>query len=113
MGMGRGYNIIFTILFVLMLILFYAVFSEGSQDSLSLLSKLDSSEDELRDIDLTIGKRKYTYEEERIVYNDQGRITSINKIRLTDSERQIALQLLNLDTGATEIIKITKRGGQL
>ena len=76
----------------------------------TLLDKIDEGEDDLKNIQLKIGKRKYTHAEERIVYNAEGNITSVIKIRMTDFEREIPLKLLNLDTGATEIIKITKKG---
>lgn len=109
--MGKGFNIIFTLLFVLMPIFLYAAFSEGGQgQGWTLLGKIDENEDDLKNIQLKIGKRKYTHEEERAVYNAQGQITSSIKIKVTDFEREIALKLLNLDTGATEVIKITKRG---
>lgn len=118
MGIGRRFNIIFTLLFILTLIFFYAAFSEGSQNppiqgaaaQWTLLGKIDENEDDLKNVQLKIGKRKYTHEEERIVYNAQGQIISSRKIKITDFERGMALKLLNLDTGMTEIIKITKRG---
>ncbi|MDP3697736.1 MAG: hypothetical protein Q8R55_07055 [Candidatus Taylorbacteria bacterium] len=118
MGMGRGFNIVFTVIFILMLILFYAVFSEGGQDlsvqesasQWTLLDKIDENEDDLKNTQLKIGKKKYTHIEERIVYNAEGKITSIRKERKTDFEREIALRLLNLDTGVTEIVIVQKRG---
>lgn len=116
-------NILFTIFLILTFIVLLVTRAEGAQDPLStsdpeptwtLLDKLAGDESELKTIPLKIGKTIFRWREERIFSIDEnGMILSKSVISLSDVEREIALQLLNLETGETEIVKVHKRGRDL
>lgn len=90
--------------------------SESSGEALgsvtwSLGEKISEYDKELEEIELAVGSEDITYYENRITLN--GRVPVVNEVRRTDPEREIALKLLNTQTGDTEIIKIVKHGGEL
>jgi len=120
--MGRGFKIIFTALFILMPVFFAKAMGEKevksiaeakSSVSCSILDKIDEDESGLEKIPLKIGPRKYSYQESRISRNSDGTISSVKKVTMADFEKEIAFLLLNVETCKTEIIKVTKRGGNL
>ena len=63
-------------------------------------------------LQLKVGTKELVYYENRITLDGNGKIKVINK-RLTDPEREIALVLINLETGELDLIKITERGGHI
>ena len=86
----------------------------------SLLDKILEPDPTLENIQLKVGESDISYYEEKFVRDDQGNI-KINshgiprreRVLVKDPEREIALKLLNIKTGVTEIVKITKKGSEL
>ncbi len=67
---------------------------------------------EASQLKLKVGAKDLVYYENRITLDSNGKVRVINK-RLTDPEREIALVLINLETGELDLIKITERGGHI
>jgi len=76
-----------------------------------IVDKLNENEDQLKAIELKVGKEDIEYSENRIAFAD-GKITVLEK-KQKDPEKEIALKVLHTDTCQTEIIVITKRGDAL
>lgn len=103
------------ILLIVALTAFCSVKSEGGQESPSwnLVDKINENDTDLETIPLRISTKKYTYQEERILLDENGATVSRSKVSFTDVEKDIGLKLLDLVTGETEVIKITKQGAQI
>lgn len=86
----------------------------------TLLNKILEPDPNFDNIELKIGNKDIAYLEDRYLRDVNGNITfdgngqiRKEKIVRNDPEREIALKLLNLKTGTTEIIKIKKHGDKL
>lgn len=77
------------------------LYSLPASPSWNLLDKLQEKEDELLKTPLWIGVKEIAFYENRIAGNG-----SITKKKLRDEERDIALKILNIDSGEVRIIKI-------
>lgn len=77
----------------------------------TLAEKLAEARETLRDVPVKVGDQEYIYAEDRISRN--GIRPSVTHLSLSDVERTIALALLDTDTGAIEVVSITKRGDEL
>lgn len=79
--------------------------------SFSILDKINSPSELLKTIPLKVGSKSLAYEENR--WSRQGDKIFLIKKKFKEPEKEIALELLHLDTWETEVIKIVKRGGDL
>ncbi|MBI2064964.1 MAG: hypothetical protein HYT62_02850 [Candidatus Yanofskybacteria bacterium] len=64
-------------------------------------------------LDLKVSKNDIVYYESRISRDNEGRITGITRKKMSDPEREIALVLVDINSGDLELIKITERGNNL
>lgn len=77
----------------------------------SLLEKIGEGDELLKSAELAVGFKEIKYYETRISRN--GDKISTTRKKYKDPEKEIALKLLNTSTGEIEVVKITKRGGEL
>lgn len=86
--------------------------SEPPRTLFALVGESLNKEDEpLKNIPLRVGSKSISYTENRMQRN--GDKITISKKKFSEPEKEIALKLLHLDTGAVAIVKIVKRGTQL
>lgn len=85
--------------------------SESPLAGFSILDKIVEDNELLRTIPLKVGDKDIAYVENR--FTRDGEKISIKRKDLAEPEKEIALELLNLENGQTEVIKITKRGAEL
>ena len=84
----------------------------------TLLDKILEPDPEFDKIKLSVGTKDIIYYEEVPARDTKGIIRKdkktgeiiIQKVKRRDPEREIALKILNLETGNTEVIKIIKKG---
>jgi hypothetical protein len=109
-------KLFFLILLIIVLIFLFRISINAEAQPLipqtdwTMLQKVDESENDLKNIKLKISHSRFTHQEERIVYNSVGKVISTRIIDVTDFERELAIKLLDLSSGSTEIIKVTRRG---
>lgn len=83
----------------------------SSEPSWTYADKIKEAEALLADTELYVGDKDITYYEERFSYTT-GKISKTKK-RFSTPEREIALVLLNTETGKLKKVIITKRGEEL
>lgn len=77
----------------------------------SILDKLDEGDDILYNIPLQVGTKDIPYVETRIT-RDGEKIKISNK-KFSEPEKEIALKLLNVESGEIDFVKVTKKGAEL
>ncbi len=88
-----------------------ALASESPLPFFSILDKIKEDNELLRTIPLKVGEKNIAYVENR--FTRDGEKVLFKRKDLAEPEKEIALELLNLESGQTEVIKITKKGAAL
>ena len=93
---------------------------QPTSSSWSLLSKILEPDPDFDNSSLKVGSQDISYFEERYLRDSFGNVAfdgaglpRKSRVVAKDPEREVALKLLNLKTGKTQTIKITKHGDEL
>ena len=137
--MGRRYKLMFIPLLAFIIVTLFVLRSDGQAldiiparalvmevnnlpsvtpqpiETWNFLDKLEEAKDLVASssLDLKVSKKNTTYYENRISRSNKGIITSVTRKKMSSPEREVALVLVDTDSGELELVKIIEKGNQL